>query len=451
MGKKIKKGQVGPVKEYVSRTKAIKKLQVNLKDFRRLCILKGIYPRDPPKKLKKQNKTYYHVKDVAFLKSESILNKLRERRANLKRIRKALIRGDRLKARRMRINAPKENIPNLLMHLNDLDDPLSLISLFASFPTHKELHIPNSLIMKLLKADKLIFDLCCIKQLFEESIYYQAIVHGSTITWIMPYPIQASLPLDVDYRVMMTFLEFYQILLRFVNFKLLGQELDVSDVGDLVREFNRNKNNEIMEVDEKFKDDPAYQQINEQNEEIKRYKNLFKGYTFYLYPEVPKQSLEFVILSFGGDVRWSGDSRNSTEKDSSITHVVLERPIPNKDKKREYIQPQWVYDCINNGSIISVQQYGPDQVLPPHLSPFEEQIIDVEDVQSEEDVKLKIPQNKARKEEKKKQQEQKELDDLASTMLTKKNLKLKNMIKRKEQEKREQKQKLINKRKELQQ
>ena len=48
MGKKIKKGKEGPSTEYVSRTKALKKLQVNLKDFRRLCILKGIYPREPP-------------------------------------------------------------------------------------------------------------------------------------------------------------------------------------------------------------------------------------------------------------------------------------------------------------------------------------------------------------------------------------------------------------------
>ena len=76
MGKKLKKGKEGPIKEYISRPRAIKKLQVTLKDFRRLCILKGIYPRDPPKRLKKTSKTYYHIKDINFLnvsKSKSYL------------------------------------------------------------------------------------------------------------------------------------------------------------------------------------------------------------------------------------------------------------------------------------------------------------------------------------------------------------------------------------------
>ena len=43
---------------------------------------------------------------------------------------------------------------------------------------------------------------------------------GQKITYIMPFKYPANLPIDVDYRVMVTFLDFYLVLLKFVNFKL---------------------------------------------------------------------------------------------------------------------------------------------------------------------------------------------------------------------------------------
>ena len=43
---------------------------------------------------------------------------------------------------------------------------------------------------------------------------------GQKITYIVPFKYPATLPIDVDYRVMVTFLDFYLVLLKFVNFKL---------------------------------------------------------------------------------------------------------------------------------------------------------------------------------------------------------------------------------------
>lgn len=36
-------------------------------------------------------------------------------------------------------------------------------------------------------------------------------------------------------------------------------------------------------------------------------KNLFKNLRFFLFREVPRYSLEFVILAFGGELFWDDD------------------------------------------------------------------------------------------------------------------------------------------------
>ena len=81
-----------------------------------------------------------------------------------------------------------------------------------------------------------------------------------------------------------------------------------------------------------------------------------------------------IISSCGG--LYGDDSDNSpfNENDERITHYITDRPVENiifKENK-EYVQPQWIFDCVNKIKILPVSDYAPGKKLPFHLSPFYE-------------------------------------------------------------------------------
>lgn len=124
---------------------------------------------------------------------------------------------------------------------------------------------------------------------------------------------------------------------------------------------------------------------------------LFAPFVFYISREAPKAPLEFILRSFGCKrVGWAsvlGDGAfTHDETDPRITHQIVDRPqlpqeslpaIPAADENavqkiqpgsripgRTYIQPQWVWDCINEGKLLRADLYAPGATLPPHLSPW---------------------------------------------------------------------------------
>jgi pescadillo protein len=232
--RKLKAGKRGLVTKYITRSKAIRKLQLSLKDFRRLCILKGIYPREPPQKLKKLNKTYYHTKDINFLSADTLIDRFRQQKIWLRKYKHARAKGMIGQVRFMKNRRPKYNLTHLIRErypeftdaLRDLDDPLSLIALFSIFPSHKEFHLSRDRILRcteLLRHFNLyVIQTHALKKAFLsiKGIYYQCEIMGQKVTCLCPYEYPPNLPQDVDYRVMSTFLEFYDVLLNFVMFKL---------------------------------------------------------------------------------------------------------------------------------------------------------------------------------------------------------------------------------------
>ena len=128
----------------MSRSRAINNLQLSLNDFRRLCILKGIYPRDPDglKKPNGKHQAFYHVKDISFLAHEPLLQKFREFKTFAKKFTRLAGKRNEHDAEALYENRPKytlthlvkERYPHFNNALHDMDDILCLLYLFAAMP-----------------------------------------------------------------------------------------------------------------------------------------------------------------------------------------------------------------------------------------------------------------------------------------------------------------------------
>jgi len=459
MGKKVKKGKTGPNTEFITRSSALKRLQITLKDFRRLCILKGIYPRVPVKGLKGNDKVYYDIKDISYIMHEPLLQKFRDFKAFMKKIRKAAGRNQFGEARRKDELKPqisldhlvKERYPRFIDALRDLDDALCMIHLFASLPSTGRITSDRTASCSLLVRHWQYY-ISKTKSLYKvfvsvKGVYFQSQVMGEFVTWIVPHQFTQAIPKDVDVRVMMTFLEFYEVFLHFVLFKLysmsnlnyppvvdrsLDQEgcflmalkadkiaaaddstddkkVDEIDpyiapqniqVTKLIKAKPTKLPSELLKRLEDENDDEEDEETgalaaplsealtsinrnysNEEEEELEQHvfleqsadraKRLFHNLVFFVNREVPLEWMQLCILSFGGKLGWDGSQSPFNSDSDMITHQIVDRPQQGvQTSVREYIQPQWVFDCINAQLILPVLNYRPGCKLPPHLSPF---------------------------------------------------------------------------------
>ncbi|OCK79859.1 hypothetical protein K432DRAFT_435111 [Lepidopterella palustris CBS 459.81] len=489
MGRIKKKGTSGSAKNFITRTRAVKKLQISLPDFRRLCIFKGIYPREPRNKKKVSKSatpstTFYYTKDIQYLFHEPLLNKFREHKSVAKKIGRALGRGEVGDASRLEKTLMpkitldhiiKERYPTFVDALRDLDDALSMLFLFSNLPStsavpSKTIALCQRLCLEfehyLIVSHSLRKSFLSIK-----GIYYQATIQGQDILWLVPYKFVQRVTGDIDFRIMGTFVEFYTTLLGFVNFRLYtsvglvyppkfssssderGGELgaftlegrgvgpsqpaiedssaansekvqtitssaaqaeadkiaaltapegETDDSAALVAG-NEDENNDALDTFEVTAQDADI--LPQPQAGSAETSTLFASFTFYLSRETPRQPLEFLLKAFGCKrVGWDtvlGDGAfTNDESNPAITHQVVDRPalpleslpaLPDPSTSaqstdgevkpvalwpratvpgRTYVQPQWVWDCINQAKLLRPDLYAPGATLPPHLSPW---------------------------------------------------------------------------------
>lgn len=457
MAKIKRKGKTGNAKNFVTRAKALKKLQITLADFRRLCIFKGIYPREPRNK-RKANRgstaptTFYYGKDIQYLMHEPVLAKFREHKTFAKKLLRALTRNEIADAEKLEEHRPKytlnhlvkERYPSFVDALRDLDDPLNMLFLFANMPATKGVNHRVVKDAQTLTNQWLAY--CAKERLIKKvfvsikGVYYQAVVKGQEIRWLVPFKFPSNIPSDIDFRIMVTFLEFYSTLLHFVLFKLYNDAglvypppinmEQLKGIGGLsayvLQSKDQGVNKLLLSKDETEEIDESAPGVTLSTEELEKAKRaddedaqedeevedvetveldqfastnketgdvlaqpskfshptstLFSKFLFFIGREVPMDILELCILSAGGnliseialdEMKVNQPEAYSKLDLSNVTHQIVDRPKVNaKVAGRTYIQPQWVFDSINKAELLPVNEYGPGETLPPHMSPW---------------------------------------------------------------------------------
>jgi pescadillo protein len=120
----------------------------------------------------------------------------------------------------------KERYPRFIDALRDLDDTLSMIHLFAALPSVGRI-TPE----KTARCKELVrhwqYYIARSKSLTKvfvsvKGVYFQSEIMGEPITWLQPHAFTQTIPSNIDFRVMITFLDFYEVFLKFVMYKLFG-------------------------------------------------------------------------------------------------------------------------------------------------------------------------------------------------------------------------------------
>ncbi|XP_001656318.2 pescadillo homolog [Aedes aegypti] len=424
MVKRNHKYQSGEGAQYMTRKAAMRKLQLSMQDFRRLCILKGIYPREPKHRVIAQRgstdiKILYHRKDITFLLHEPIVWTLRDRKIFNRRIAHARAKGNNLLKNVRMANYPeikldhiiKERFPTFIDAIKELDDCMTLLFLFSTFPAMKVVTREITSLARRLTIEFMHYVIAskALRKVFVsiKGYYFQAEIKGELVTWIVPhyYPFQPQRKEYVDFKIMKSFADFFTVMAGFVNYRLYNsinmvyppqftvsidseesrnnEETFVSERiaalnMDLLRSDRQGTEEEDEEIDLKLLDnDKDSEQVRKMHEEalsLSKLKNLFKGLKFFINREVPREPLVFIIRCFGGKVSWDKHlfvGSTFDETDESITHQIVDRPSLTKQYiSRDYVQPQWIFDSVNQRKLLPTNKYFIGAVLPPHLSPF---------------------------------------------------------------------------------
>lgn len=352
------------VKKFVSRKTAIERLKVTETQFNRLTVLSNVYPvvADTKNCYDRVDGWYYTIEDIKkifYSETYEVLKENLKKSDRRERFLKVdqIVRADKIcdmefnfvdliKQKYDSLGTSIEDLGNSLRHLYfikmlELEEVSEDLDKFEKFVTEKKL---------LNKAF-----------LSKKGIYFAFNIEKVMVVWMVPYPgtnlkdwIEEKVDLPTEAPV---------------------HEFDFLDFGS----FSEDESEEITENvvtndDNKF--DIALLKyscpllrvhlklvlckLNALLESKESSKILFfEGKKFFIDVEGFEHWISFIISNAGGQL---------VSKD--LADLIITESVDLVDHSKLYIQPQYVFDCLNKDECLPTDLYLVGMDLPQHISPF---------------------------------------------------------------------------------
>ena len=414
---KSKKGTKANREKYVREDKLTEKIALEPEQIRYVAIQLSVTPQVVPH-MENSPFAAFHKKDVGMINNHPMAWYLREQQAYLKRRNHKLHRQEHFASKPP--EAPwdqtlRSRFPSFADAVHELDDALTTVSLFAQMsgdtiiPSDRITHCRRILaeFHYYVSRNRLVSKAFISVRGF----YFQANIEGQDVTWLVPHPFPVPKDDSVDYKVLLAFLDLYEHLLEFVNAHLfirLGlkypPEYDPEKWDDgfyidaIIDHSTNTEAEESLPQITQSTEEPSAATVHlqellssgqftstEQNDQSNLEgdvtevtdQGIFSRFKFTISHDLHPDLISFVIHCLGGAVEWDEDSIDPT-----ITHTITDRDFSDAHQRvlnRAYVQPQWVFDCLNQKAVLNASLYAVGVPLPPHVSPFEKQHIQEEE------------------------------------------------------------------------
>lgn len=354
---------VKPTVKYVSRKAALQRLNISEKQFDRLTVLFGIYPvvADTKNCYDKVDGWYYKIDDIRkifYSETYEILNKNVKKETK----REHFLRFQQLD-RASKIIMDEFNLVDLIKQKYDslgksIDDlgntlrNLYVIDLLSVDDVKNEIEM----------FEKFVIERKLLNRAFmsKNGVYFSIDIENIIVCWMIPYSgvnlnelveekleVQTPKPtLNID----------------FLDFGSLSEEESESEEAKDPNDPNKfdisllRYASPLLKIHLKLclhKLGLLYSIESCKNDGI------FKDMVFHIDIKSIHHHLVFGILSCGGSI---GDIID--------TKFVISETVDQIDPEKVYVQPQYIFDCINNKTVLPTAPYIVGKSLPTHVSPF---------------------------------------------------------------------------------